>query len=74
MNRSQLGALFKAKSMQFPSGGHAMAVNLPAESPVRQTFDYVVLGLKPEEVERYWLDSKIRSGVGSPRRLPRPPS
>jgi hypothetical protein len=25
--------------------------------------------MKPDEVERFWLDSKIRSGVGSPRRM-----
>ena len=72
MNRAQLSAIFRAKSTQFPSGGHASAVNLPQESAVRQAFDYAVLGLKPEEVERYWLDSKIRSGVGSPRKLPGP--
>jgi hypothetical protein len=30
--------------------------------------------MKPDEVERFWLDSKIRSGVGSPRRLPGSPA
>jgi ABC-type phosphate transport system substrate-binding protein len=70
MNRSQLSALFKAKSSQFPGGARATAVNLPPESPARQAFDSAVLGLKPDEVERFWVDSKIRSGVGSPRKLP----
>jgi ABC-type phosphate transport system substrate-binding protein len=72
MSRGQLSALFKAKSTQFPSGARATAVNLPPENATRQTFDYVVLGMKPDEVERYWLDSKIRSGVGSPRKLAGP--
>jgi hypothetical protein len=72
MSRSQLAALFKAKSSQFPGGGRATAVNLPPDSPARQSFDYAVLGLKPDEVERFWVDSKIRSGVGSPRKLPGP--
>jgi hypothetical protein len=44
-------------------------VNLPPENPARQAFDSAVLGLKPDEVERFWVDSKIRSGVGSPRKL-----
>jgi ABC-type phosphate transport system substrate-binding protein len=70
MNRSQLNALFKAKSSQFPGGARATPVNLPPESPARQAFDSAVLGLKPDEVERFWVDSKIRSGVGSPRKLP----
>ena len=28
--------------------------------------------MRPDEVERFWLDSKIRSGVGSPRKLSGP--
>jgi hypothetical protein len=72
MNRSQLSALFKAKSTQFPGGGRATAVNLPPENPARQAFDLAVLGLRPDEVERFWLDSRIRSGVGSPRKLAGP--
>ena len=69
MNRSQLSSLFKARSSEFPGGGRATAVNLPPESPARQDFDLAVLGMKPDEVERFWLDSKIRAGVGSPRKL-----
>jgi hypothetical protein len=72
MNRSQLGAIFKAKSTQFSGGGRAAPVNLAPDNPVRQAFDLAVLGMTPDEVERFWLDSKIRSGVGSPRRLSGP--
>jgi hypothetical protein len=69
MNRSQLSTLFKARSSEFPGGGRATAVNLPPENPARQDFDLSVLGMRPDEIERFWLDSKIRSGVGSPRKL-----
>jgi hypothetical protein len=72
MNRSQLSAIFKSKSTAFPSGGRADPVNLAPENAVRQEFDLVVLGMTPDEVERFWLDNKIRSGVGSPRRLSGP--
>jgi ABC-type phosphate transport system substrate-binding protein len=72
MSRSQLGAIFKAKSSQFPGGARATPVNLPPESPTRRAFDSAVLGLSPDEVERFWVDSKIRSGVGSPPKLPGP--
>ena len=74
MNRSQLNAIFKARSSQFPGGATATAVNLPPENPARQAFDSSVLGLSPDEVERFWLDSRIRSGVGSPRKLSGPAS
>ncbi len=72
MNRSQLSALFKAKSTAFPGGARATPVNLPPDSPARQAFDYTVLGLRPDEVERFWVDSKIRSGIGSPRKVTAP--
>jgi hypothetical protein len=72
MNRSQLSAIFKSKSTSFPGGGRADPVNLAPENPVRQEYDLVVLGMTPDEVERFWLDNKIRSGVGSPRRLSGP--
>jgi len=72
MNRAQLSALFRAKSTEFPGGGRAAPVNLSADSTVRQEFDFSVLGMRPDEVERFWLDSKIRSGVGSPRKLSGP--
>jgi ABC-type phosphate transport system substrate-binding protein len=72
MNRSQLSAIFKAKSTQFSGGGRADPVNLSPEDVVRQEFDLTVLGMKPDEIERFWLDNKIRSGVGSPRRLSGP--
>jgi ABC-type phosphate transport system substrate-binding protein len=72
INRSQLGSIFKVKSTEFPEGGRASPVNLPGDNAQRREFDQVVLGMSPDEVERYWLDSKIRSGVGCPRRLPGP--
>lgn len=72
MNRAQLSAIFKAKSTQFPGGSSAAPVNLPPDDLVRQAFDLAVLGMTPDEVERFWLDSKIRSGVGSPRKLSGP--
>jgi hypothetical protein len=74
MNRSQLNAIFMAKATEFPGGGRATPVNLPPENPFRREFDSVVLGMRPDEVERFWLDNRIRSGVGSPRKLPAPSS
>jgi len=72
MNRSQLSAIFKARSSQFPGGSRAAPVNLAPDDVARKGFDLAVLGMTPDEVERFWLDSKIRSGVGSPRRLSGP--
>ena len=72
MTRGQLAAIFKAKSTEFPNGTRATPVNLPPENAYRREFDLVLLGMTPSDMERFWVDSRIRSGVGSPRRLPSP--
>lgn len=72
LTRAHLNAIFRAKVREFPNGNRASAVNLPTDHPARQTFDRVVLGMDPDEVERFWIDSKIRSGTGAPRQLPGP--
>jgi hypothetical protein len=72
LTRAQIDAIFRAKTQQFPGGGRVTPVNLPAENPSRREFDRAVLGLEPDEVERFWIDSKIRSGTGAPRSLSGP--
>ena len=72
LSRAQLDAIFRLKTQQFPGGGRVTPINLPIDHVGRQEFDRVVLGLDPDEVERFWIDSKIRSGTGAPRHLPAP--
>ncbi len=72
LTRAQIAAIFKGRSAQFPDGAGAIPINLPGDSPVRQHFDEIVLGLKPSEVERYWIDNKIRFGIGEPRKVSSP--
>lgn len=72
MTRAQLQPIFRMRSQQFPGGGRVSVVNLPADHVARQVFDRAVLGLEPDEVERFWIDNKIRSGTGSPRSLSGP--
>ena len=67
LSRAQLSALFRLRTQQFPGGAHASPVNLPPSSAERQEFDRVVLGLEPDEMERSWIDNKIRSGTAAPR-------
>jgi hypothetical protein len=70
LNKAQLGAIYRARTTEFPSGLPAVAVNLPTENPLRQAFDKVVLGMSPDEAQRFWIDAKIRSGAVPPRKLP----
>ena len=69
LNKAQLNALFRARTSEFPGGSTASVVNLPQDSPLRRSFDQAVLGMAPDEVQRYWIDVKIRSGTTPPRKL-----
>lgn len=72
LTRAQLQPIYRMRSQQYPGGGRVIPVNLASDHPGRHAFDRVVLGLEPDEIERFWIDSKIRSGVGSPRSLSTP--
>lgn len=70
LNRTQLDAIFRLRTQVFPSGARVAPVNLFPDLAERQEFDRAVMGLEPDEVERFWIDSKIRSGTSAPRALP----
>lgn len=69
LNKSQLSALYKVKTTEFPDGSAAAAVNLPVDNPIRQEFDKAVLNMSPDEAKRFWIDMKIRSGVSAPPKM-----
>jgi hypothetical protein len=46
-----------------------MPINAVPKSPLRMSFDKVILGLDAQEVGRYWVDQRIR-GVAAPRVIP----
>ncbi len=69
LNKAQLNALFRSRTSEFPGGSPASVVNLPQDNPLRRDFDQAVLGMNPDEVQRYWIDVKIRSGTTPPRKM-----
>ncbi len=69
LSKGQLARLFKARSRNLESGVQAVPVNLPKQSDQRKQFDEVALDLSPDEVERYWIDQKIRDGSRPPPSL-----
>jgi hypothetical protein len=45
----------------------AIPFNHPPGTPDRVGFDRVVLGMGPDDVARYWVDRRVRSGESPPR-------
>jgi len=54
------------------SGKRLIAINHPLATPTRGQFDRIVLGLKPEEVGRFWVDRSIRAQSPPPKTVQTP--
>jgi hypothetical protein len=63
---------FQGYPAEYQPGKRLLPLNHPINSPERQRFDRVVLGLNPDEVGRFWVDQRIRSAGQPPRTLPSP--
>jgi hypothetical protein len=48
-------------------GKRLIPINHPLASPARDQFDKLVLGLKPDEVGRFWVDRSIRAQSPPPK-------
>ncbi|MBN2193102.1 MAG: substrate-binding domain-containing protein [Polyangiaceae bacterium] len=71
-DRVALRQVFQTKVTRWSNGERITPLNLPKQSPHRGAFDRAVLGLSPEESERYWIDRKIRGGAPPPATAPEP--
>lgn len=63
----ELRRVFLGKRINGPGGDRLTPFNHRKETETRTRFDEVVLGMSPEEVERYWIDQRIRGGAKPPR-------
>jgi ABC-type phosphate transport system substrate-binding protein len=67
LNRAALASIFSMTRRNWEDGTSIVPFNYPPESPMRRSFDQLVLGLAPAEVSRFWIDQRIR-GQGHPPR------
>lgn len=49
------------------AGKRVIPINHPLATPLRDRFDQLVLGLKPDEVGRFWVDRSIRAQSPPPK-------
>ena len=66
----ELRAVFLRKRLQWSGGPHIVPINQPPGSVARNAFDAVILGFTPQQVARYWIDARIRSGTLPPQSVP----
>ena len=69
---SDLESYFLRRDEHWGSGVTVIPLNYPPDSALRRAFDHAVLSMSPDDVVRYWLDQRIRSGKNAPRELADP--
>ncbi|MEM6733251.1 MAG: hypothetical protein AAF658_16955 [Myxococcota bacterium] len=63
---SELRAIFIGQKRMWPGGESIKPLNLKRGSRERVAFDRLVLGMSPEQVEKFWVDSRIRGKAAAP--------
>lgn len=68
IDHSLLRRVFLNRPTPGPDGTRFVPLNHKMDMPARVRFDRAILGLDPDEVQRYWVDQKIR-GLQPPRTI-----
>lgn len=71
ITRAELNRLYSGDAIKI-DGQPAVPFALGANRPERHAFDEVVLGMGPDEVNKYWIDRRIRGQGNPPRSAPSP--
>jgi ABC-type phosphate transport system substrate-binding protein len=65
---AELKQLYMGNSVQ--AGGRKLTpLTYPTHSAFREKFDKIVLGMSMDQVDRYWIDRKVRGQAGPPKML-----
>lgn len=71
VTKAELNRLFSADPIKI-EGQSVVPFALTPSSAERQGFDLVVLGMGPEEVNKFWIDRRIRGQGNPPKSAPSP--
>jgi hypothetical protein len=63
---------FQGEPTEYMSGKRLIPINHLVNTPPRAQFDIAVLGLRGDEVGRFWIDRRIRDQSGPPKTVPSP--
>jgi hypothetical protein len=71
VTKAELNRIFSGDSIRL-EGQSVVPFALAAGLPERHAFDQIVLGLGPDEVNKYWIDRRIRGQGNPPKSAPSP--
>jgi ABC-type phosphate transport system substrate-binding protein len=71
ITRAELNRLFSGDAIKI-EGQPVVPFALASGRPERHAFDQVVLGMSPDEANKYWIDRRIRGQGNPPKSAPSP--
>jgi ABC-type phosphate transport system substrate-binding protein len=71
ISRAELNRLFSGDAIKI-DGQPAVPFALAPNRPERHAFDQIVLGMSPDEANKYWIDRRIRGQGNPPKSAPSP--
>jgi hypothetical protein len=71
VSKAELNHVFSAEPIKI-AGQNVVPFSLAPASIERQAFDRVVLGMTPDEVQKFWIDRRIRGQGNPPKTAPSP--
>ncbi len=72
LSQAELRNIFLGQKKQWSSGEPIVPLYLVPTSEVSAAFSQKALGKSLEDLEKYWIDERIRGGAKKPRTVPTP--
>lgn len=72
LSMAEIRNIFLGQKKTWPSGEPIVPIYLVPTSPVSEAFARQALGKSLEDLEKYWIDARIRGGPKKPRTVPTP--
>lgn len=66
ISKQNLRRIYLGEKQNWDDGKKLIAVNLPANHPLRQKFQSKVLGMSSEELQKFWSDEQIKGNIVKP--------
>jgi ABC-type phosphate transport system substrate-binding protein len=66
LSKQNLRRIYLGEKQTWDDGSKLIAVNLPANNPLRQKFQSKILGMSTEELQKFWSDEQIKGNIVKP--------
>ena len=66
LSKQDVRRIYLGEMQSWKNGSKLIAINLPANNALRQSFQKAVLGMTVEELQKFWSDEQIKGNIVRP--------